>query len=280
MTMLRPSKLTVRIIKRTLGDHYLDFMNANNPNGYLPDEDKEIDESSLSGVLITTAISPSITVIEGRTKASTIHRLSWNRITKNDARNYVAKALGYHNWAQAKQSAVDGVIGNLRLSKREAATDIHASAKSGVNFENWPIDKPLPPGFVAKNVIGGIPQTRHDRVVHTQSVSWQPARLSYQAFRELVDILVEHNAAAGRRLKNWLFDQNRNVLPGTTLIWAEYKDSGMYIPYNAFRQLTLKFRKLGGFGAMFRIQPDHPAIQDFTRYRRLIAERETQEQDD
>lgn len=267
MSNLTPPKLTVRIIKRTLGDHFLDFMNANNPHGFQQDEDKEIDEATLSGLLITIAVMPEILQAEARAKAVAITKASGSKIKKTTARVMVAKALGYDSWTEARAARDEQtIIPNRRhIAGRigQAATDIHSTAKAGLSLEGWTKDRPLPEGYHSR------PAGAH------HADSWtvrKSGRLGYVQFRELVDLLMGGSVAskaAGQRILNWLHDSNRNVLPGTTQYWVEYKGEGMYVSNATLRLLPKVFKKMGGVRTLWQLDPYHFYVEGYARMKAM-----------
>jgi hypothetical protein len=253
MGILKPSKLTVRVIKKKLGDHYLDFMNANNPNGFILEDDREIDETSLAGILITVAITSSIKQFDAREKAKLIYRLSGKRLTESTCRNYVSKALGYKDWTEARASRdKEGVIQNVRFTANTVTSDIYTNQKAGINLEKWPRDKPLPNGYL---VHSGVHNTNGDLIA------------AYQTIREATDILLAENHPAGTSFYNWIKDENRNVLVGSTLVWVNYKDEEMYIPLKSLRLMAKKFKKIGCIRALWKIGSDHPLAKTYGEYK-------------
>lgn len=293
MPALTPPKLTVRIIKRTLGDHFLDFMNANNPQGFQADEDKEIDETTLSGMLIAVAVMPEIAQTEARERAKLISKASGSKIKKTMARVMVSRALGYGSWTEARAARNEqGIISNLRHVAGQigkAATDIHSNAKAGVSLDGWTRDKPLPPGFRE----GSTPEHHAwgwndgpDAVERKAQARLKPSeRIGYVKFRELVDeLLASHSPAAksaGQRLMNWLNDSNRNIIPdrnGLYLVpvfWVEYKGKGMYLEQAALRSLAKQFKKLGGIRGLYHTNPDHFYAQQYARMRAMAEAAES-----
>lgn len=227
MSKLAPSKLTVRILKRKLGDHYLDFMNANNPSGFTPDEDAEINDNTLSGVLMLTALTESLTRDEIKSRARKVCNMTGRKIPLLRSYEYVAEALGYRNWSDAVASEVDGKIVNLRLqqaSLRDTALVAHGAVKEGFDLRHYAEQRlPLPEGFESIST----PEVIERMVKEWQALQERFHHLSPRAESKYRRLLKEHLS---------------NVKPGGLVAAFESEGHLVYLPWSLYNTMK-KWRK-------------------------------------
>jgi hypothetical protein len=218
----------VRIIKRTLGDHFLDFMNANNPKGFLSEEDREIDETTISGILIITAVDPEASLETLKDRARKIYELSKKegkrRIPITHSYNHVAEAFGYRGWDLLKLAASEGAAPNLRHNKRSLAEDIHSAEARIYSLIGIPEGGELPEGFRVR----GFSEDQ-DAV--------------YKDFRQVVDQLVAEGSPIGQAEEAWILHQHSHS-PARRVRWVSYKGVGVYASINLLESLRLRTKKL------------------------------------
>lgn len=157
MNVLKPSTLTVRVVKRKLGDHYLDFLNFHNPKGFEPEEDAEIRNDTVGGFLVHIAMCDAMTMDELRRAVTQLR----NRLPRHvgigehafhtfhsNANAYIAKAFGYRDWVMLSNAPlVDGKVPN-KLARGSAGASIFSTdVLHHLNCLTWQEGDPLPPNF-------------------------------------------------------------------------------------------------------------------------------------
>jgi hypothetical protein len=221
MSGLHPPKLTVRIIKRRLGDHFLDFMNFHNPNGFMPDEDAEIKPTTLSGIVMLTALEEAIPVKRARRISRTITNFSLRKIKLTKAREIVAIALGYKCWSYACAAMVEEIIPNKRLqeaSVRDVARIAHGQIYEGINLYVYAQrQEPLPEGFEVADSIN----------VHLSWVRWHEVR----------QMLVPIKPRIVRAMDEYVHTRMANVKP-CLIARFEYEGKLVYVPWTLLTSMN------------------------------------------
>lgn len=222
MTALGPSKLTVRIIRRTLGDHFLDFMNVNNPNGFEQDVDREIDDTTLSGAVMLTALLDYVTVKRANQQVKLIRNLSKRVIKVSQAYDILGTAFGYENWGEAKAAAVDGIVTNRRLleaQRSNVAQLAHGTVVEGIDLRQYAAKGlPLPEGYVLMENPAGIQK-------------------AWESWYELRDKLARVRIADSREMDNFLLQRIVNTRPGLVVAF-QWRGQLVYASYRLLKALA------------------------------------------
>jgi len=111
-----PKQLTAQQGHRHLREHFLAFLNANNPRGFTPDEVSSIGEDTIVDLLLLVAQSGAVPEKGFKGYATRIKKASNGVICHGRALELVARAFGYPGWNEVKHChiASDGWIQNRR----------------------------------------------------------------------------------------------------------------------------------------------------------------------
>lgn len=88
------TKLTARVAIKTLGEHFLAFLAANNLQGFVKDNDQEITDSTIGGALMLLAMKPEHTGLEMKEAAKHLEKISGGVLSHHRARVLVQLAVG------------------------------------------------------------------------------------------------------------------------------------------------------------------------------------------
>lgn len=125
-------KLTARHRIKTLSEHQLAFLNANNLSGFMEDQDYVLDENKVGDILVMIATSERIKRHQFPAYVKMIRKASacgGVELPKNVGRELVARALGYDmNWFEfakliSKLSDIPNRLANINEAKIFTRTD-------------------------------------------------------------------------------------------------------------------------------------------------------------
>lgn len=91
-------QLTARVAVKTLGEHFVAFLNANNLGGYLTEPDRVLSDDRVGDLLILTACCKMINLAEFKRRATRLREISHRAIRPCEAHTLLAKAMGYRNY--------------------------------------------------------------------------------------------------------------------------------------------------------------------------------------
>lgn len=98
-----PSKPTAQVKINSLGEHLRAFMNANNISGFIKEDDNELDDDTVAGLLSNVMFGPGLRAGKIRERARKLYRISEGTITNRAANHLVYAALGYHDTNHARK---------------------------------------------------------------------------------------------------------------------------------------------------------------------------------
>lgn len=90
-----PSKPTAQVRPQSLGEHMRAFMNKNNANGFVADEDNELGDDTVCGILLEVMFGPGMTIREKVQLVNQIRHLTRGTMSTRTANTIVVNALGY-----------------------------------------------------------------------------------------------------------------------------------------------------------------------------------------
>ncbi|WP_155835237.1 hypothetical protein [Herbaspirillum sp. RV1423] len=115
-----PKLLTARQGTQNLHEHFLAFLNANNPNGFSSEEISSIGETAIVELLQRVAESKLVPEWIFKQFAKEIKRASNGAIIHNRALEIVSRVFGYNSWSEVKHHHIgaDGLIQNRSKPER------------------------------------------------------------------------------------------------------------------------------------------------------------------
>jgi len=110
------TSLTAHAKTQSLYEKYLAFLSSNNPTGFVSDPHVGINDTTVSGVLLTVLMSETYELKALKYSAKKIRRLSDKSITHTQALELCALALGYSNYHELSKhhSGARDLIQNQR----------------------------------------------------------------------------------------------------------------------------------------------------------------------
>ncbi|MBK3844508.1 hypothetical protein [Paraburkholderia aspalathi] len=142
-----PRSLTARPPVSTLRDHFLSFLNANNPSGFRPEEVVALNAKSIGDLMLFVATNDYLTEKKLKSWANKIKKLSEYTVPHYRALDLIAALFGYQHWHDAHKCLMrDGNIKNLRnrnsinmqvfdyspsSTKQRLASDVKNAARRG-----------------------------------------------------------------------------------------------------------------------------------------------------
>lgn len=106
-----PSKPTVQVRPQSLGEHMRAFMNQNNAKGFIADEDNELGDDTVCGILLEVMFGPGMTIREKVGLVDQIRALTNYAMSNRTANTVVINALGYKD-----MDDVAGKVGKLEYN--------------------------------------------------------------------------------------------------------------------------------------------------------------------
>lgn len=115
-----PKRLTAQQRHRHLHEHFLAFLNANNPTGFTAEEVSSIGGDTIVDLLLRVAQSGPVPEKSFKDYATRIKKASNGVIRHSRALDLVARAFGYPGWQEVKHCHIDsyGWIPNRRNPDR------------------------------------------------------------------------------------------------------------------------------------------------------------------
>jgi hypothetical protein len=108
-----PKPLTAQRGIRNLHEHFLAFLNANNPVKFEAEKISSIGEDAIIELLLFIGRNTQVSEKGLKRYATRIKRASDGSICHNQALDIVSRALGYAHWHEARLHR-DGVRGTIR----------------------------------------------------------------------------------------------------------------------------------------------------------------------
>lgn len=90
-----PKQLTVKDASKTLQEHFVMFLNANNIQGYLKDENYTLTEDVVGDILLIAAASEGLSLDEMKRLSHRIKAITNKQISNSLGLEFLARALGY-----------------------------------------------------------------------------------------------------------------------------------------------------------------------------------------
>jgi hypothetical protein len=114
-----PKQYTVDARASTLHEHFMSFLNANNPCGFAADDISEVDPDTIGGLMLLVSTRDEISERDFKLAAKTV-RVRTNRlITHSRALEILSSLFGYTDWHDARRNMVRnrGVLVNRRRDR-------------------------------------------------------------------------------------------------------------------------------------------------------------------
>ncbi|HIH2745022.1 TPA: hypothetical protein ACYLN4_000691 [Burkholderia lata] len=112
-----PRTVTATVPVRKLLDHFLAFLDANNPDGFDAEIAAQISEDAIGDLMLLAAQTDSLSVSEFKLKAKALNTLSGGTIGHARCLDLMARLFGYKNWQQAKARVRRGLLSNRRTDR-------------------------------------------------------------------------------------------------------------------------------------------------------------------
>lgn len=131
-TKAEPKKLTVQVRPKNLAEHKEAFLNKNNPQGFVPDEEPE-DPNTVGAIMRKLIERPFISHSEGKALNLAIRQCANHHVPKGEpgklrlskVYQIVARLLGHRSWQEACASRdEEGRIRNLNYGSKKVNLEL------------------------------------------------------------------------------------------------------------------------------------------------------------
>lgn len=126
-----PRTLTANVRVRTLQDHFLAFLDANNPNGFDAEIVAQISDNAIGDLMLLAALKDAMSVSEFKLEAKKLKKLSSGVIGHSHCLALLSRLFGYANWHEALQCVRDGLLDNRRTDRARINMKIFDIGRQG-----------------------------------------------------------------------------------------------------------------------------------------------------
>ena len=109
-----PRMLTANVAVRTLQDHFLAFLDANNPTGFDAEIVAQISDHAIGDLMLLAALKDSVSVRDFKWEAKKLKKVSSGAIGHSHCLELMARLFGYSNWHEANHCVKGGLLDNRR----------------------------------------------------------------------------------------------------------------------------------------------------------------------
>ena len=112
-----PRLFTANAPVRTLHDHFLAFLDANNPNGFDAEVVAQISDNAIGDLMLLVAVNDSLSVHDFKREAKKLKKLSAGAIGHSHCLELMARLFGYASWHEANCSVKGDHVANRRTDR-------------------------------------------------------------------------------------------------------------------------------------------------------------------